>query len=371
MRVHGGLRVVVGGGGVAGLEALVALRTLAGSAVELHLVCPQTTFTVRALGVYERFGIGAPQVYGVAEIAADLDAVLHRDAVHRVRAAAGRVALQSGEELAYDALVLAVGAFAHPAFAHGVCFGGSREPLDEVVADLRARPEARLAGVVPTGVGWTLPAYEIALAAAADAPGTRVTLVTHEPEPLAAFGPPAAAMVREELAVAGVELVCGADAEVPGSGTVQLGEGEPLEVDHVVHLPLLTGPRLRGLACDDDGFILVDSVFRARGWDDVYAVGDAISGDLKQGGLAAEQAGVVAARRAARAGVDRRPEPFVPVLRGLLRTARGPRYLRAAAGTCLVSEQPLWWPPGKVASRWLVPWLATRDLERRPAPAAG
>ena len=52
------------------------------------------------------------------------------------------------------------------------------------------------------------------------------------------------------------------------------------------------------------------------------------------------------------------------MLRGLLRTPRGPRYLRAEHGECLVSEQPLWWPPSKVASHWLVPWLATRDLER-------
>jgi hypothetical protein len=62
------------------------------------------------------------------------------------------------------------------------------------------------------------------------------------------------------------------------------------------------------------------------------------------------------------------------VLRGLLRTPRGPRYLRAeppgGARSAEVSEQCLWWPPSKVASRWLTPWLAARDLEGRPAPAA-
>lgn len=45
---------------------------------------------------------------------------------------------------------------------------------------------------VPAGAGWTLPAYELALLAAADVQRlglrTRISLVTPEPRPLAAFG---------------------------------------------------------------------------------------------------------------------------------------------------------------------------------------
>ena len=65
------------------------------------------------------------------------------------------------------------------------------------------------------------------------------------------------------------------------------------------------------------------------------------------------------------------PEPFRPVLRGLLLTGETPLYLRAdlgpggsrehrvlpAPGT--VSSDALWWPPGKVAGRYLTPFLAT------------
>jgi hypothetical protein len=51
----------------------------------------------------------------------------------------------------------------------------------------------------------------------------------------------------------------------------------------------------------------------------------------------------------------------------VLRTARGPRYLRAgppgATPSAEVSEQCLWWPPGPIAARWLVPWLAARTRE--------
>jgi sulfide:quinone oxidoreductase len=60
-------------------------------------------------------------------------------------------------------------------------------------------------------------------------------------------------------------------------------------------------------------------------------------------------------------------------MRALLRTANGPRYLRAeppgGALSAEVSEQCLWWPPSKIAARWLTPWLAARDLEGRPVAA--
>jgi sulfide:quinone oxidoreductase len=77
---------------------------------------------------------------------------------------------------------------------------------------------------------------------------------------------------------------------------------------------------------------------------------------------------VVAEQIAWRVGAEHPPRPYRPVLRGLLRTADGPRYLRAdppgSPTSAEVSDQCLWWPPSKVAARWLTPWLAARELER-------
>ena len=56
----GALRVVVGGGGVAGLEALLALRALAGDRVRLTLVAPAAEFTYRPLAVAEPSRSAAP-----------------------------------------------------------------------------------------------------------------------------------------------------------------------------------------------------------------------------------------------------------------------------------------------------------------------
>ena len=157
---------------------------------------------------------------------------------------------------------------------------------------------------------------------------------------------------------------------------MELSPGASLACDRVVHLPLLSGPNCPGVPCDGDGFVLVDDAFRVRDDDDLFAVGDATAGPYKQGGLAAQQADVVAEQIAWQLGAEHPPRPYRPVLRGLLRTADGPRYLRAEPPgeptSAEVSDECLWWPASKVAARWLTPWLAARERRaavRRPRSA--
>jgi sulfide:quinone oxidoreductase len=199
-----------------------------------------------------------------------------------------------------------------------------------------------------------------------------LTLVTPEHEPLSAFGPRAGELARELLDAAGVELLAGVQATVPHPSVVQVSQGTRLTCDRIVHLPLLSGPHTPGLPCDPTGFILVDDGFRVREATDVFAVGDATVGPYKQGGLAAQQADAVADQIAWQVAAERAPRRYRPVLRGLLRTVDGPRYLRAeppgGAASAEVSDAPLWWPASKVAARWLTPWLATRDVADRPRP---
>ena len=87
-----------------------------------------------------------------------------------------------------------------------------------------------------------------------------------------------------------------------------------------------------------------------------------------------QQADAVAAAIAADLGAATPAPPFRPVLRGLLLTGGAPLYLRAELGGDQavgdsralsgamrgeVSTRALWWPPGKVAGRYLAPYLAT------------
>jgi sulfide:quinone oxidoreductase len=374
------LRVVVAGGGVAGLETLVALRALAGERVAATLVTPDETFALRALDVFEPFAVEKPHRYALAELAAELGVAREQDSVGRVDRARRRVRLRSGRELDYDALVVAVGAIPYPAFGHGVIFdrAGAPEPFDRLLADVQSGRASSVAVVVPAGTTWALPAYELALmlrsfGATGRARRLTVTLVTAEREPLEAFGAPASEMIRAELHASGVDLVCGVAATVPSDRRVDLAHGRKLHTARIVHLPLLAGPRLAGLPYDTAGFVLADDeALTVDGDDSVFAIGDGTAGPFKQGGLAAQQADAVAERIAVRAGAELSPRPYAPTLRGLLRTERGPRYVRTeppgGTGECLVSDQCLWWPPSKVASRWLTPWLAARDMDAQSPP---
>ena len=99
----------------------------------------------------------------------------------------------------------------------------------------------------------------------------------------------------------------------------------------------------------------------------MYAAGDATNFPLKQGGLAAQQADAVAEHVAARHGAPVDPAPFRPVLRGMLFAGGPDRYLRACDDA--VATEPLWWPPTKIAGRYLAPYVYEREPAAAPGPA--
>jgi sulfide:quinone oxidoreductase len=115
------------------------------------------------------------------------------------------------------------------------------------------------------------------------------------------------------------------------------------------------------------GFIPVDEYGRVMGLEDVYAAGDAVDFPVKQGGLAAQQADTVAEHVAARYGADIQPVPFRPTLRGMLFSGDEPLYMRSdvegADPEVPGAWYPLWWPPTKVAGRYLPPYLFARGEE--------
>ena len=130
-----------------------------------------------------------------------------------------------------------------------------------------------------------------------------------------------------------------------------------LSVDEVVALPGLLGRPLPGVPHDAGGFVAVDEFCRVAGLEDVFAVGDMTARPLKQGGLAAQQADVAAAAIAAAHGEPVEVVPYEPVLRAMLITGDGPRYLRHPRLPYGTTEAP-WWPAHKIAGRHLGPYLA-------------
>jgi sulfide:quinone oxidoreductase len=351
--------ILIAGGGVAAVEAVAALRALSGPDPRITMLAPQPRFAQRPASVATPFGYGAPPQL-------PLD-VLARRAAFDLRIgklvdveSGDRVAITDwGEPIPYDFLLVAIGARVHPAVEGAITFTGH---ADAAAVEVAVAEYDRLAFVQPFAQGWSLPVYELALMAAAQRPDARITVVTAEPEPLAAFGPPAGEMVRAELDASGIELVCGLSARVPSARIVELPHGRPVRAGRIVHLPGMAGPRLSGLSSDPDGFIRVGADLHVDDDPDVFAIGDGIAGPHKHGGLAALQADAVAREIAGRVGAAVRPEPYRPALHAVLHTEHGPRYLladpRRGDGRCVVSGECLWWPPTKIASRWLTPWLA-------------
>jgi sulfide:quinone oxidoreductase len=365
----GGMDIVIAGGGVAGLEALLALGALAGDRARLTLVAPDRDFVYKPLAVAEPFALGSSLRVPLARFAADAGAELVHDAVRSVDDAAGEVRLGSGRRLRYDALLVAPGARAVDGVPGAITWrpGGDPAVYGGLLRDLEEGYARRLAIVVPTGATWPLPAYELALMTAGEAAGmgkpAQVTVVTPEPEPLALFGPAASAALTEELRRAGVALRAGVAATVEDGALVLSPGGERIEGARVYSVPRLLGPALAGLPADEEGFMLAGDDARVAGCERTWAAGDGVRSPLKFGGLATHQARRALAGIAKATGLGEVPDPGEPVIHGRLLTGGRSRRLRGRGDG---DAAPLWWPSGKVAGEHLPRWLA----EHGEAPGA-
>jgi sulfide:quinone oxidoreductase len=366
-------RVVIVGGGVAGLEAALALRELAGDRVSLQIVAPNAEFTYRPMTVREPFAYSSAHRYPLAEIAGDVGAELITDEFSWVEPDQRTAHTEQGAELPYDALVLGLGARPRPPFSHAVTIDDRHmdELLHGIIQDVEGGYVHSLAFVVPARMGWPLPIYELALMTAQRADdmsvSVTITVVTPEDAPLAIFGGTASAAVGELLADAGIATITSAYAQVAEAGRVSIHPGDrSLEAERVIALPELFGPAVRGLPVAEHGFIPVDAHCQVRGAERVYAAGDATDFAVKQGGIAAQQADAAAQSIAALAGADVIPRPFHPEIRGILLTGRQPRYLtaRITGGqgfSSQITDQPTWTPPTKIVAAYLAPYLEHRD----------
>ena len=361
--------MLIAGGGVAGIEAALALRDLAADRVELKLLAPNSEFLYRPMTVREPFSFGEAERYPLREAVGYVGGELIEDRLAAVDAAARTVRTESGAELRYDALILGLGADIRPRYEHALTIDDRQldEQLHGLIQDVEEGYVKRLAFVVPPRMGWPLPVYELALMTARRADdmniSIQISLVTPEDAPLAVFGDGVCEAVTKLLAENRIEVLTSSYAEIPTGGVIEISPGDRrLEVQRVVALPELVGPSLAGLPEAADGFIPVDPHCQVRGVERVYAAGDSMEFPIKQGGLAAQQADAAAEAIAALAGAPIDPKPFHPEIRGMLLTGGRPLYMRAhiTGGHGFhseVSEEPLWTPPAKIAAKYLAPYL--------------
>ncbi len=377
-------RVLIAGGGVSGLEAVIALHALAGDRVDVTVIAPDEDFVIRALSVREPFARPASRHHRVADICAAHGAAYRRDALQAVHPESTTVTTESGDELTYDSLLVALGARAFPAFDRVTTFRDQHdsEAMHGIIQDVERGDISAIAFVVPTGVTWPLPLYELALMTAERAWSlcldVAVTIVTPEERPLGIFGRHASEAVDRTLKQAGITIVTSTHVRDVDRGKVlDISSAVVTEAQRVIALPRLAAPRLTGIPADAEGFVRVDEHGRVPGVAGVFAAGDGTSFPIKQGGIAAQQADAAARVIAGRAGASVAPEPFRPTLRAQLLTGTRSLYLReAVAGgagdpSSVASDHSLWWPPSKVAAPYLAPYLEQLDRGDTTAAAVG
>jgi sulfide:quinone oxidoreductase len=362
--------VLIAGGGVAALEAAIALHELAGDAVRVDLLSPEPAFWVRPAAVAQPFALGAPRHFDLSTLAASVGAAVVPGTLFAVDADRHEAHAQSAGVLRYDRLLLACGAVPTVAVPGALTFRGPAdiEAFARLLAEIEDGTATRVAFVVPRGAAWALPLYELALLTGARVAqlglaGVELSLVTPERRPLELFGWRASDTVFELLDERGIAVHLQSHADAFASGELTLLGGTALAADRAVALPRLRGPRIDGLPQTVEGFVTVDEHGRVPGIEDVFAAGDVTAFPVKQGGIAAQQADAAAEAIAAGLGLlGDEPQPFRPMLRGLLLTGRKPRYLRRDLSgdtvSSWVSETPIWWPPTKLVGRRLAPFLA-------------
>jgi len=364
-------RVLIAGGGVAAIEAMLALHALAGDRVEIELLGAEPHFWHRPLSVAEPFGLGKATRYEVGALVAaagggtfTLGRLLGVDT--------GRhEALTSVGEIGYDFLLVAVGAVPTRTVPGALTFRGpaDSERIGDVLRDLRAGAIRRIVFAVPPGVCWPLPLYELALMTGSHLQAigihdVELVLVTPEDTPLQLFEHEGSNMVRRFLDERRIALLTTSSVVGYAHRELRLAAGDAIHADRVITVPELRGPRLDGIPATRDGFIPIDSHGRVDGLADVYAAGDSTDFPVKQGGIATQLADVAAEAIAAQTGADVVPQPLTPVLRALLLTGGEPLYLRrklpGSARVATVRQDSPLRPRTKIRGLYLSRFLASR-----------
>ena len=116
--------IVIAGGGIAAIEAVAALRSLAGLRPRITVLTPTRELPPRPDAVAAPFGFGMPNALPFDTIQRRAPFDLHAGTLAQVRPQERVVVDDAGKELGYDALLLAIGAKPLPAVPGAIRRGG-------------------------------------------------------------------------------------------------------------------------------------------------------------------------------------------------------------------------------------------------------
>jgi sulfide:quinone oxidoreductase len=307
-------KVVVVGGGFAGLEAAFLTRMRLHDAVDMTLVSDRDTWVFKPNSIYIPFG-AEPE-----SLLVPLDAPLSKrhitfleTRVREVDPDTRHVSFEDGTSLPYDFLVLATGSGMRPEEIPGLPEHAESIWTNEEMLHLRAtlaRLKERAARgeqqevlfVVPPNNKCAGPLYELVfmLETWLRRQGVRghvsISCSTYEKTFIQAFGPRLHEVVVAEFGERGIEGATEQVVEQVGDGEARFADGTVRRYDTLIAFPpYVSAVRYDGLPSDDRGFLLTELGTRqVQGHPEIYAPGDAGDFPVKQAFLAFLQADAVA-----------------------------------------------------------------------------
>ena len=351
----------------------MALGDLAADAVSVTLVAAEPDFVFRPMSVAEPFGLGEARRYPLRRVVDDFGAALVQAGVAAVDAHARRIVLRSGDTIGYDTLVLAPGARMLPAFDAAVTFGGpgGAAAMRALLEELEQRRVRRIAFAAPSVAGWALPLYELALLTARHAEQKRARARAGARHARAA---PARAVRRSRErdgrrdARRGRRRVRRREPGRARRGRRPAPPGRPQDRRRSAgDAAVAARPRARRGAVGARLRLHPRRRARARRRPRRRVCGgrrDELPGQAGWPGHAAGRRRRTARRRSPR-GAARPGAVPAGAARDAVRRRRRPLHARGDA----VAAQPLWWPPTKIAGRYLAPYMYEREPAAEPGPA--
>lgn len=252
--------------------------------------------------------------------------------------------LQDGAELEYDWVSINIGSLVERSIP-GAHFALPVKPQEAFYDRLR---NAKLNRVAIAGAG--LAGVEIAMALRYR--GAAVTLYSDK----ATLWPPPAERVLRAM---GVDLRPGMAVTEIERGPVVIAGSTTQEFDLVLLATAAAAPpwlRATGLACDAQGFLMVDDLLRSVSHPDVYAAGSCASlssAAVPKSGVYALRQGEVLAANFRRVVQGQSAEPYRPQRAALVLVSCGRRYAIAQRGDWSAEGRWAWWLKHLIDRRWM------------------
>jgi sulfide:quinone oxidoreductase len=287
-------RVVVLGGGFAGLEAAFALQEHAGSRAHITLVARRGRFVMRPATLRIPFGAPLDSAHvDIGPATARRGILFVHSTVDGIDTGAGIVHTVEGRRLAYDRLVVATGAVPDSTRVPGLTeYGLSiwnvddllqlRHELARVVESAEAGRRSTILFALPPGNACPKPLYELVLSTDAWLRKRRVRAAvelnfsTFERSYMQALGDVDHEVTAEfhRLGIHGNRLYALSSVE---RGRALYRNGAAIGYDVLVtHPPQQPAVRYAELACDAQGWLLTDAGTRSSpGHPEVLVAGDA------------------------------------------------------------------------------------------------